>query len=200
MKITYVTDYHYFNSTIVEGKPTMVHVGVFDDESFIKFKKLYPEAVMKGYEADPKNFKAVKERVTSAGASLHNTAVTETEGRVKLNRYTNSVSHSIFKRTDQEFVDEVSVRSTTIGKILSKLGYIDVLILNCEGSEVGILVDILNNGLMDKIGQMCVSFHNSRIYPTYVRNNIEAQLSKLCHIVRCPRQQGVPDVLFIRKV
>lgn len=203
MKITYLSDYHYFNETIVEGDPVVVQVGVADIFTLKKARSLYPKAKLIAYEADPNNFDNVKKLASDEKLSVKfvNKAVCGKVGDVTLHRYENFVSHSLLDRPDQELVEDVVVKSVNIASVFksNRIKKIDILVLNCEGSELEILNDIFSEPDLS-ISQICVSFHCPRIYPIECRDGLLKVAGPNYHIIQELRFDGIPDHLLIRKV
>ena len=200
MKITYLNDYHYFNETIMPVNPIMVQVGVLDTVTAKRFKELYPESIMIGYEADPSNYNTMKKDAKKVGMTLVHKAVFSDDSPVQLNIFDTAVSSSLYTRADLGLREVVSIKSITLRKVLSsqKIPRIDLLVLNCEGSELDILKYLLENPDIF-VRQCCVSFHCPRIYPMDCRDAIITQMQDSHFVVKELHKEGIPDILFIRK-
>jgi len=199
MKITYLDKYHYFNETIMPLNPAVVHVGIQDFDVLKKVKELYPNAYLKAVEADPDSFKAHKAEAKKLDIDFHNKALGSGK-KMTLNRFKNRASNSVFDRheydTTCELVDSVEVPTIT----WSQLGSGDLLVLNCEGGELYYLNMIVKDlDTRCNFDQICVSFHNPRIYPTEIREKLLEQLESHFHIVVNPHPTWMPDVLLIKK-
>ena len=71
-------------------------------------------------------------------------------------------SNSVFSRKNREITNSTEVEFITIFDLLenNNIDYIDVLFMNCEGSELYILDYILENEeIQSKIKQISISFH-----------------------------------------
>ena len=205
MKITYLDLYHCFNETIMSKKPTIVKVGVDGLDDLIKAREMYPDADIMAFEADEVNYHrwngtSNKNKI----CKMVNCAV-GLSGVARIYRYKNHVGNSTTPRhtfdKGCELVSDETVESISITHVTKK-GYIDLLILNCEGGELPIMRDLYDEKVRDKIGQICVSFHDPRIYPTAKKMEILNKIGKYYTILRgdkCPRG-GIADYLMIRKV
>jgi len=210
MLLVYLDLYHCFNETIFPQNGTIMKIGIagFSGcDDMAKAKLLYPNSKTIAYEADPKNYNAMKDKADGCIDSFTNKAV-GSSGTMKLYRFKNSVSHSVYPRhlNDKNcvFVDNVVVPSITLNSAMIENGIdrISLLILNCEGGELPILMSLVDQTIRNKIDQICVSFHDPRIYPVKKREKVMAAIGKYYHIVRGVNCQkgGIPDWLLMRKV
>jgi len=205
MNIIYLDDYHFINSNILSEDPIVVKVGIVGWIDMFKMRELYPKAWIIGYEPDPDNFR--NDAVVDIPSNKFYCKAVGIDGHFELNRFTNCVSNSSFERhkydpncvlKDKITVDSVSLRTVFAENDISR---IDVLILNCEGGELDILPQLADDLIREKIGQICVSFHDPRIYPTEKRREILKMIGGYYHIVRGTNDiGGIPDYLLIRKI
>ena len=205
MNIIYLDDYHLINANILPQDPIVVKVGIVGWADMIKLKDLYPMARIIGYEPDPDNF-ANDIKAENPANKVYCKAV-GIDGHFDLCRFTNSVSNSSFERHKYDpncvLKDMITVDSVSLETVIKEndLSRIDILILNCEGGELDIMPQLANDLLREKIGQICVSFHDPRIYLTQKRREILDMIGEFYHIVRGTNDiGGIPDYLLIRKV
>lgn len=204
MKITYLNDYHYFDSSSMPQDPVVVQVGVYQDPSLSKIRELYPKAEIWAYEAAPKNYEAMQKGMEEIKAHSDNRALSLAGGSVPLNIYTNPVSNSLFNReggeyilTERLIVEGISPRGL-VSNTYSKC--IDLIILNCEGAEIFFLEELLiSEWLRDRVAQVCVSLHAPRIYSTERKQALLKGLGEFYHVVEEPQKIYIPDVLLVRK-
>jgi FkbM family methyltransferase len=191
------------NESILPEKPSLVKVGVVGQGDIKEFRKLRKESYCIGYEPDTRNFE--KEQAQCEFDVLHNKAVGK-DGEVTLHRFKNTVSNSTFPRHTYDLncklVDSVTVKSVSIKTAIqeNKIDILDVLVLNCEGGELPVLRDLVDKSIRDRIGQICVSFHDPRIYPTSAKRDIMEKIGQFYHIIRGKPNSYIPDYLLIRKV
>jgi len=207
MNLIYLDEYHFINSSILrDDKQILVKVGVVGFIDLAKFKKLYPKSMIIAYEADPDNYYKECSESFKYLDKFINCAVGKNK-QIQLNRFTNNVSNSVFPRHKYDpncvYKDTIFIRSIDIDNVMAenKLDYIDILVLNCEGGELDIMKSLYNENTRNKIGQICVSFHDPRIYPTKEKEKIFNDIGRYYHIIKgtCPKG-NVPDYLMIRKV
>lgn len=199
MQITYLNPYHVINQELLGDKPSLVKVGVVGTGDLDRFKELYPKGDVIAYEADPDNFN----KYNTGKYKFHQKAVGN-GGYMEFYKYSNIVSHSTFPRhlkdANCRLVDTITVKSVSLEDILkdNNLNYLDVLILNCEGGELSIMESLKDKKVRDKIGQICVSFHDPRIYPTAKKEKIFDELGQYYEIER-GGGASIPDYLMCRR-
>lgn len=110
------------------------------------------------YEASKTNFKKLVENTEGFPIYTVNKAVTGQIGTTMIYEYDTPSSNSIFAIKDKEIQQRVIVESVSVETIIEENGKIDFMLLNCEGSEYGIIDEILEKKL--DVGQICVSLHN----------------------------------------
>jgi len=203
VNLIYLDEFHFVNESILPENPSLIKVGVVGQGDIEAFQKLREKSFCIGYEADDRNFQ--KEVNKSLFDRLYHTAV-GIDGEVTLHRFRNTVSNSTFPRhtydVNCKLVDSVQVKSVSIKTAMkdNDLEKLDVLILNCEGGELPILRDLVEKETRDRIGQICVSFHDPRIYPSKEKNKIMDSLCEYYHIIIGKPNSYIPDYLLIRKV
>lgn len=204
MELIYLDRYHFFNRHIIDtDSPVVVKVGVCGVDDIRKLKQIYPKAVVAGYEACPENFEKQQPAARKYFNLFINSAVGGSEP-VTLYRFKNIVSNSIYPRHryDPNCVarDKVVIDSISIGKVIEDWKRVHILILNCEGGELKIMDDLKNKIIRDKIDQICVSFHDPRIYPTSEKQKVFDWAKDWYHIIKGDCQKGgIPDYLLVRK-
>jgi FkbM family methyltransferase len=206
MKFTYLNESHFINESILKDVPSLIKIGIIGILDLIKFKKLYPESKIITYEADEYNYlynsKIIEHNNTVTTA--YNKAVGKT-GLIPFYIFKNPQSNSIYPRHTLSnkcvLLKSVNINSINIEQVFNEnnLEYLDVLILNCEGGEIPILLDIINKKLFNKIGQICVAFHDPRIYPTENKKNIINKLKNHYNVFQGKATRHIPEYLLIKK-
>lgn len=205
MRLTYLDGYHFFNASIMSPSPVIVKVGVDGTQDIWAARALYPSADIRAYEADPKNYTKCAEAVAKLNAVFINKAVGD-DGEIVLHRFVNTVGNSVFPRHTYDrncrLVDKVTVPSVGIDEVVRDVGgRVDLLVLNCEGGELPIMDAMRDTSVRESVGQICVSFHDPRIYKTELKNKIVRDLGEYYHIIKGQCSTGgIPDQLWIRKV
>jgi FkbM family methyltransferase len=204
MRLTYLDQYHFFNATIMPERPVVVKVGVDGIDDLQKMVGMYPKGDIFAYEADPRNYDKWLNPAKDLGIYLYNYAIGPTAGgKMKLYRFVNTVSNSEFPRHTHDpnckLVDSVEVNTKSIVQVADEVKRnISLLILNCEGGELHIMRALYDESIRKRIDQICVSFHDPRIYATKHREEILTKLEPFYHVFRgnCPHG-GIPDYLLI---
>jgi FkbM family methyltransferase len=131
-------------------------------------KKKYKDSKMIIYEASKKNFDTLKNNVENSDIIIHNKGISDKKELRNFYDFQSPSSASIYKRGNRRILNSSKIDFITVDDILNenKIDYIDVLFMNCEGSELVILDSILENKeIQNKIGQISLSFH-PQIYGT----------------------------------
>jgi FkbM family methyltransferase len=169
--------YMYFASNILPDDPIIVEVGSINGAHGIKLcKKFDNRLTMIECEAGRRNYETLKAQVSLAGESRErisvvNSAITGLDGSTDFFEFEEISSNSTYPRHETEgrhLRERRKVETLSLTTLMQRnnCDRIDLLFLNCEGSELGILEEVLTKPeLRNKIGQLCVSFHGGRIYP-----------------------------------
>jgi len=198
--------YMYFAKNILPNKPVIVEVGSIRCAHGVKLccrfnNKLY----MIVYEAGLENSVSMIEVAKKSGLPItaSRAAVTGKDGEVEFFEFIEHSSNSVYPRHQLEgrHLRRISkVRSVSLETILTENDHdrIDLLFLNCEGGELGILEEVLSKpSLRTKLGQLCVSFHGDRIYPQSKTIDMVARMSEFFVVVE--EQNDWPCHLFVNK-
>ncbi|GEM_PF-6897474 len=160
----YIDPYLFFDENRINEKPIFVEVGSISGTHGMNLKKYYTESTVIIYEASQKSFKSLCERVKGKNITIHNKVVAGECGTKTFYEYNHCSSNSIYNREggNKIITNKYEIDCINIFEILNEnnIDYIDVLFLNCEGSELEILQSYLNDKEMhNKIKQISVSFH-----------------------------------------
>jgi FkbM family methyltransferase len=186
--------------------PVIVEVGSIRGAHGVKLcKKFDNKLTMIAYEAGHENYESLAEGVqlSSAPITAHRAAVTGSDGDVEFFEFAEISSNSIYPRHRGEGRNlrrTSKVRSVSLETIIkdNDCEQIDLLFLNCEGAELGILEEVLSKpGLRDRLGQLCVSFHGGRIYPECDTKDMVKKISDFFWVVK--EDNDWPCHLFVNK-
>ena len=204
--------YMYFASNMLPESPTIVEVGSIHGAHGIKLcDKFCNDLIVIAYEAGKENFSTLldgilqeyKTAVSGIPIITRNAAVTGTDGEVEFFEFKEISSNSIYPRHTGEGRNlrrTSKVRSVSIDTIMQEnlCDRIDLLFLNCEGAELGVLEEVLTNAsVRDRIGQLCVSFHGGRIYPQKSTLKMVERMSEFFWVVE--EVNDWPCHLFVNK-
>lgn len=198
--------YMYFAVNQLPKNPTIVEVGSVHGAHGIKLcHKFNHELTMIAYEAGRENYASLVEGIKIAGSKMipQRAAVTGKDGEVEFFEFEEISSNSIYPRHTGE--GRKLRRTSTLSSVsletiidTNNCAKIDLLFLNCEGAEIGILTEVLDKpALRDKIGQLCVSFHGGRIYPAADTLSIVKKMSEFFWVVE--EHNDWPCHLFVNK-
>jgi len=210
--------YMYFASNMLPDNPTIVEVGSIHGAHGIKLcDRFYRDhryaLTMIAYEAGKENFATLCQGVSyhfpGSGGNFyrpvitHRAAVTGSDGEVEFFEFQEESSNSIYPRhigEGRHLRRTSKVRSVSLETIMDEnnCDRIDLLFLNCEGGEVGVLKEVLAKPeLRAKMGQLCVSFHGGRIYPQEETVDLVEQMSEFFWVVE--EKNDWPCHLFVNK-
>jgi FkbM family methyltransferase len=198
--------YMYFASNILPDNPVIIEVGSIHGAHGIKLcKKFNNKLTMIAYEAGAENYVSLVRGVDSSSAPIFacRAAVTGHDGMVDFFEFTEESSNSIYPRHEKEgrhLRRTSNIRAISLETAINEncCPCIDLLFLNCEGAELGILEEVLNKStLRKKIGQLCVSFHGGRIYSQEETTRMIQRMSEFFWMVE--EKNDWPCHLFVNK-
>lgn len=210
--------YMYFASSVLPVNPVIVEVGSIHGAHSIKLcDKFYVDGnyrlKMIAYEAGKENYETLCQGIShvfpGSGGMFHRpvihhrTAVTGSDGEVEFFEFDEISSNSIYPRHKGEGRNlrrTSDVKSVSLETVMKDNGCdrIDLLFLNCEGAELGILEEVLAKPeLMSRIGQLCVSFHGGRIYPSEDTLRMVSRMSEFFWVTE--EKNDWPCHLFVNK-
>ncbi|KAF0332867.1 FkbM family methyltransferase [Gigaspora margarita] len=162
------------NPCSYEFKSKNAHPRIYDAGAYIGltplyFKRLYPQANITCFEADPTVFPILKMNIEYNklnDITLVNAAVSDEEkeqipfyGQIYQDNQ-DARGNSIIKIWGQrEDSDEVAVRSVKLSTYFPKEGNVDFLKLNIEGAEYRVLKELASAKKLDQINAMTVKVH-----------------------------------------
>lgn len=199
-------EYMYFASNALPDNPTIVEVGSIHGAHGIKLCKRFGNKLnMIMYEAGAENHASLVRGVSLAFAPIivRHAVVTGSDGMIEFFEFTEESSNSVYPRHKEEgrhLRRTSNIRSVSLETIMKENNCpnIDLLFLNCEGAELGILKEVLTKpALRDKIGQLCVSFHGGRIYLSKETVLIVREMSEFFWVVE--EKNDWPCHLFVNK-
>lgn len=159
---------------ITKVDPIIFDCGANIGIATIFFKWLYPESKVYAFEPTPRAFELLKKNVEQnklPQVRLFNAAVTGANGKMDFFTDTRSpwsvASSAISERTDgvRIVVEGISI-SSFIKK--EKIDSIDMLKMDIEGSEKGVVDDLNKNGVLAITDRLIVEYHHkiSERYPS----------------------------------
>lgn len=157
-KDIFVKNYYLFETTSEE--PVIYDCGANIGISCLYFKKLYPRAKIKAFEADPQITRILKKNLEINGfddIEVINKAVWIDNGGVEFGA-DGADGGSILSSSNKEFVPSIRLRD-----ILEKHEEIDFLKIDIEGAETSVIPDC--DGVLDKVKNIFIEYHSYVGYP-----------------------------------
>jgi FkbM family methyltransferase len=148
-------------------QPLILDCGSNIGLSILVFKKLYPEARIIGFEAEPLTFVKLTSNIERNGLRdvvLNHCALTDKDGSVEFYRTKNvrdknvmDTIHSSLKR-ERKAGESVFVPARRLSSFITE--EIDMLKLDVEGAEVSVLQDLTDTGRLPMIRQIHLEYHH----------------------------------------
>lgn len=180
MKIKYIDPYLFFDEDKISESSIFVEVGSITGKHALDLKLKYPKSKVIVYEASILTYNELNRRIGNK-IKVINKIVSDKKGKSVFYEYNSKSSNSIYNRegTNKKIINKYELETVSIKDILieNNLSCIDVLFLNCEGAELNILNDCLDNNLFYKVHQISVSFH-PQIYSKEKMNEIIDKITK----------------------
>jgi len=139
-------------------RPIVVDIGAHIGCFCLLAHRLLNPSILAAYEPEPDNFALLSQnmlvnRVSEARLSM--AAVTTSGGRARLSIHGSSGCHSLATRRSDKFVD---VESVPFDRVVGGLPEIDILKIDCEGSEYEQLESASDTSLA-KVERIVMEFH-----------------------------------------
>jgi FkbM family methyltransferase len=192
---------HSFFATLLARPASVADFGAHRGEFFAALKSEHPVSPALLIEADPALAESLKRTFDAEADVVHAAVVAEGKrGSVTFTRSMEPESSSVFKEWSAAYgiADEMKVPAVEFSDAVKPLGgRIDLIKLDVEGAEIGILESATASDLA-RCGQLTVEFHDKR--PPFTRRDVDRVCRRL-------RRQGyrivtanwpkVDDVLFV---
>jgi len=196
----------YFAKNVLPDNPVIVEVGSIHGAHGIKLcDRFNNRLTMIAYEAGKENNASLVRGVnlSSAPIIVHRAAVTGNDGVAQFFEFVEESSNSVYPRhmgEGRRLRRTSPVKSVSLDTIIEEnaCSHIDLLFLNCEGAELGILKEVLQKPeLREKLGQLCVSFHGGRIYHQEETLRMVQDMSEFFWVIE--EKNDWPCHLFVKK-
>lgn len=165
------TNIYYFDS--VNDKPIIIDIGANVGDTILYFKWLYPKSIIYAFEPNPAAYDLLKKNVKSNNFQdifYYNYALGKQKGNLEL--YDDNSNVYNFSTFDKEFLTKTLSRLRPGGKVKSvtvsvekisenyeiqKLSNIDMVKIDIEGAEQGVLEDL--KPFYKKIDKLILEYH-----------------------------------------
>jgi FkbM family methyltransferase len=169
-------DYHF---TTEKDSPYIIDCGSNIGSSILYFKKIFPRAIIDGFEPFDGAFHVLKRNLDVnhlQGVTVHQLALSDRKGPKPL-FYDPSEPGSGIRSLYQERVDEavsVTVETTTLSSYIDRT--VDFLKMDIEGSEIAVMQDLHDARKLPLIQKAAIEYHHHLMKDTDC-------LSQLLHIL-----------------
>lgn len=157
-------DYYFKSST---PAPYIIDCGANIGISTLYFKALYPQATILAVEPSPKNMSFVKQNVevnNIHGVTMLEAAASDSEGTVSFWEHTHKPGGStmvkaVYESKIKDSFKEYKVPAVLLSKHLP--WKVDLLKMDVEGAEGGILKELSQSGSLSKIDRIIMEYHDN---------------------------------------
>lgn len=139
--------------------PVIIDIGANIGLSILYFKKIYPEAQITGYEADPYIFNYLKKNLNNNHAEdvvIENKAIWISNG--ELNFFSEKADGGKIETSSEINKSTIKVEAIDIKDVLENHSEIDFLKIDIEGAEHQVIPEC--SGLLDKVKHIFLEYHS----------------------------------------
>jgi FkbM family methyltransferase len=132
--------------------PVVIDCGANIGMATLYFKKLFPDAKVIGFEANPKIYQILKKNILNnnfSNVEMNNVALYDEEK--ELSFYAESAGNLRGSlREDRGGKNKVIVQAKKLSTFINHLDKIDLIKIDVEGAEANIINDLFNSSLLSK--------------------------------------------------
>jgi FkbM family methyltransferase len=146
-----------------DSRPLVIDCGANIGMSVLFFKHLFPAARIIAFEANPHAYRLLERnmRVNDIeGVELHNTALSDREGEISF--FVSSDPGTLLGSTrgDRGGSVELKVRAEGLAKHVGAQAKVDLIKIDVEGSETGIVNELIRASALGKPEQYIIEYHH----------------------------------------
>jgi FkbM family methyltransferase len=146
-------------------RPCILDCGSHIGMSILFFKRLYPEARIIGFEADPLTFEKLRFNIEQNGLRdvvLNHCALTDEDGSAEFFRGKNGIGGGLHTSLREERKcndgERLAVPARRLSSFISE--EVDLLKLDVEGAEFSVIRDLADAGKLQMIRQIHLEYHH----------------------------------------
>lgn len=145
-------------------QPQIIDCGANIGMSVLYFKKMFPSAKIKAFEANPYAFKLLEENMRANNfedVELHNIALYDKETEISffIGDFKGSVVGSVNKGRGGN--NELKVKAEKLSKYLEKMESVDLIKMDVEGAEESIILDLFDSATINKAREYIIEYHHN---------------------------------------
>ena len=156
----FIGDEYYFETD--KSHPIIIDCGANIGFATLYFKKLYPNATIICFEANPKAFEVLKlnvEQNSFKNVELQNKAVSNKEGQISF--YIGHEETLLGSLTNERGGEEkITCDAVLLSSYIKQYNFIDFIKIDIEGAEWLVLEDLVNSGAINKVTQLIIEYHH----------------------------------------
>lgn len=138
---------------IKTDKLNIVIAGLHYGETAEEYLNFLPNSLLIGYEPNPVSLSVAKDNLAKFGTrvTFRNLALLDNKARLPLNLYLDSGADSLLQSKTDTALDSIQVDSSTLDIELRNFSSIDILQIDCQGSERQIILGMEESMMKDRI-------------------------------------------------
>jgi FkbM family methyltransferase len=153
---------YYFKAT--HRDPLIIDCGSNIGISILYFKRLYPEARIIGFEANPHVFKLLEDNMKQnqvTNVELYNIALHDEEEEISFyfEEKMGTLMGSLAKTRGGK--NELVVNAQKLSSYLKNVDHVDLIKMDVEGAEMTIVSDLVETGQITKAREYIIEYHHN---------------------------------------
>lgn len=127
---------------VLTNQAVGIDVGAYHGDILIDMVRLAPDGKHHAFEPQPEAARHLRERFQSKNVTIHELALSDRSGTTQFHQVSSNPSYSGIKERlyeKKEQVKMIDVRVETMDKVLGDLARIDLIKVDVEGGEYGVL-------------------------------------------------------------
>jgi FkbM family methyltransferase len=153
-------EYHFESA---DPRPLIIDCGSNIGMSVLYFKHLFPAARIVAFEANPHAFRMLERNMKVngvEGVELHNAALSDREGEISFFVSPDRGTLVGSTRGDRGGSVELKVRAEGLAKHVKAQAKVDLIKIDVEGSEMGIVNELIGASALGKPDQYIIEYHH----------------------------------------
>lgn len=157
----FLTDEYRFPSAVKD--PVIVDCGANIGFSVLYFKRLFPAARIHAFEANPHVLRLLEHNIRTNkldGVHVHAAALADKDGEIPFFFGDDPGTLLGSVRQDRGGMQEVRVPAVRLSTTLAELPRVDLVKMDVEGAEWGILDDLVRSGTLARPQRYIIEYHH----------------------------------------
>jgi len=145
------------------GAKVVILCGACKGEDIQSYLEFCPKATIYAIEPIPSNYRKIYAKFGSHKKVIVVPKAAWIENGVKyMNDYTESMSHSFYKKPNSKFKEAIQVEVFDFSEFLATFNKVGILRMDIEGAEYEVLLKCFRLQLMDRIEEILIEVHSPK--------------------------------------